>query len=114
MREFLHVDDMAAGSIHVMNLTNEIYLQHTEAMLSHINIGTGVDCTIKELTETIARTVGFNGVITWDKSKPDGTPRKLMDVTRLESLGWKSQVSLEDGLTRTYLWYLQNQDTIRG
>ncbi|MFT5716076.1 MAG: GDP-L-fucose synthase [Oleiphilaceae bacterium] len=113
MREFLYVDDMAAASIHVMNLDNETYQAHTEAMLSHINVGTGIDCTIRELAETIAKVTGFQGKLEFDTSKPDGTPRKLMDVSRLENLGWKASVSLEDGLTRAYQWFLDNQDNFR-
>jgi GDP-L-fucose synthase len=113
MREFLYVDEMAAASIFVMNLEYEIYQRETQPMLSHINVGTGVDCTIKELTETIARVVGYKGKIHWDITKPDGTPRKLMDVSRLERLGWKSRVSLEEGLENTYSWFLSNQKSFR-
>ena len=113
MREFLYVDEMAAASIFVMNLDNEIYQRETQPMHSHINVGTGVDCTIKELTETVAKVVGYQGEIHWDTSKPDGTPRKLMDVSRLERLGWKAQISLEEGLTKTYAWFLENQENFR-
>lgn len=113
MREFLYVDDMAAASIHVMNLDDTIYQSYTETMLSHINVGTGVDCTIRELAETIAKVTGFQGELEFDTSKPDGTPRKLMDVSRLGKLGWKANVSLEDGLTRAYQWFLDNQDNFR-
>jgi GDP-L-fucose synthase len=113
LREFLYVDDMAAASIHVMGLENLIYSENTEPLLSHINIGTGVDCTIKELVETIAKVVGYKGVIYFDTSKPDGTPRKLMDVSRLKSLGWQYKVSLVDGLTRSYDWFLANQHNFR-
>lgn len=113
MREFLHVDDMASASIFVMNLDKTIYDKHTEPMLSHINIGTGVDCTIKELTETIAKVVGYKGDIVWDSSKPDGTPRKLMDVNRLKSLGWQYSIDLEQGLKQTYDWFLDNQESFR-
>lgn len=113
MREFLYVDEMAAACIFVMNLDAEIYQKETEPMLSHINVGTGIDCTIKELTETVAKVVGYQGEIHWDTSKPDGTPRKLMDVSRLERLGWKAQISLEEGLTKTYAWFLANQDSFR-
>ena len=113
MREFLYVDDMAAASIFVMNLDKTIYDKHTEPMLSHINIGTGVDCTIKELTETIAKVVGYTGEIVWDSSKPDGTPRKLMDVNRLNSLGWQHSIHLEQGLKQTYDWFLNNQESFR-
>ncbi|WP_411063140.1 GDP-L-fucose synthase [Vibrio rotiferianus] len=114
MREFLHVDDMAAASIYVMNLAQEVYLENTQEMLSHINVGTGVDCTIRELVETVAKVVGFDGEIEFDTTKPDGTPRKLMDVSRLKSLGWEAKTSLEDGLTMTYQWFLENQENYRG
>lgn len=113
MREFLHVDDMAAASVHVMNLPVETYSACTEPMLSHINVGTGVDCTIRELAETMAKVVGFEGAITFDASKPDGTPRKLMDVARLADLGWRYSIELEDGLRMTYQWFLDNQDSFR-
>ncbi|NRP56642.1 MULTISPECIES: GDP-L-fucose synthase [unclassified Marinobacterium] len=114
MREFLYVDEMAAASIFVMNLDAQTYQKETQPMLSHINVGTGIDCTIKELTETVAKVIGYQGEIHWDTSKPDGTPRKLMDVSRLERLGWKAQISLEEGLTKTYAWFLENQDSFRG
>jgi GDP-L-fucose synthase len=113
MREFLYVDEMAEASIFVMNLDSTTYQQQTQDMLSHINVGTGVDCTIKELTETVAKVVGYQGQIEWDSSKPDGTPRKLMDVSRLERLGWKAQTSLEEGLKKTYAWFLENQNNFR-
>ena len=114
MREFLHVDDMAAASVHVMQLDNATYEANTQPMLSHINVGTGVDCTIKELTETVAKVVGFQGEIVWDTSKPDGTPRKLMDVSRLKALGWQANIGLEDGLRDAYQWFLDNQTSFRG
>lgn len=114
MREFLHVDDMAAASVFVMNLDDDTYKQHTQPMLSHINVGTGVDCTIKELTETVAKVVGFAGRIEWDTTKPDGTPRKLMDVSRLRNLGWIYSIDLEDGLRDAYQWFLDSQDSFRG
>ncbi|HCE2178901.1 TPA: GDP-L-fucose synthase [Vibrio parahaemolyticus] len=114
MREFLHVDDMAAASIHVMELDKAIYDQNTEPMLSHINVGTGVDCTIRELVETVAKVTGFKGKIRWDTSKPDGAPRKLMNVDRLAALGWQYTYSLEDGLQDAYQWFLDNQDNFRG
>ena len=113
MREFLYIDDMAAASIFVMNLDKTTYDEHTTPILSHINIGTGVDCTIKELTETIAKIVGYTGEIMWDSSKPDGTPRKLMDVNRLKSLGWQYSIDLEQGLKQTYDWFLDNQESFR-
>lgn len=113
MREFLHVDDMAAASIFVMNLDNETYQNETQPMLSHINVGTGIDCTIRELVETVAKVTGFKGQIGFDATKPDGAPRKLMDVSRLERLGWKAQTTLEQGLTSTYEWFLRQQDDYR-
>lgn len=112
-REFLYVDEMAAASIFVMNLDKNTYQTHTQAMLSHINVGSGIDCTIKELTETVSKVVGYEGQINWDTSKPDGAPRKLMDVSRLERLGWKAKVSLEEGLSKTYAWFLDNQTSYR-
>ena len=113
MREFLYVDDMVAASIYVMNLDGEIFSSHTESMISHINVGTGIDCTIKELAETIAKVTGFDGRLIFDSSKPDGTPRKLMDVSRLKKLGWQYSVSLENGLTKTYSWYKNNFEEAR-
>ena len=114
MREFLHVDDMAAASIFVMNASDEVYKNCTEAMLSHINVGTGVDCTIVELAHTMAEVVGFEGEVVFDATKPDGTPRKLMDVSTLKELGWEYSISLKDGLSMTYQWFLENQDNFRG
>ena len=114
MREFLHVDDMAAASVHVMQLDDATYQANTQPMLSHINVGTGVDCTIKELTETVAKVVGFAGEIVWDTSKPDGTPRKLMDVSRLRALGWQASIPLEEGLRDAYQWFLAHQNDFRG
>jgi len=114
MREFLHVDDMAAASIYVMALDKALYDQNTEPMLSHINVGTGVDCTIRELVETVAKVTGFDGKITFDTSKPDGAPRKLMNVDRLTALGWRYHYDLEAGLTDAYQWFLANQDKFRG
>ncbi|PIG07513.1 GDP-L-fucose synthase [Comamonas sp. 26] len=113
MREFLHVDDMAAASVHVMELDASLYHAHTQPMLSHINVGTGVDCTIRELAETIAKVTGFTGRLTFDSSKPDGTPRKLMDVSRLKGLGWHSTIPLEAGLRNAYDWYLENVENVR-
>ena len=113
MREFLYVDDMADASIHVMNLDKSTYEENTEPMLSHINVGTGIDCTIQELVVTVAKVVGFEGKIHFDSSKPDGAPRKLMNVDRLKSLGWEYSVSLEDGLILAYHWFIDNQDKFR-
>jgi len=114
LREFLHVTDMATASIHVMNLDKTLYEKNTAPMLSHINVGTGVDCTIHELAETIARVIGYKGQLIFDDSKLDGAPRKLMDVSRLRALGWVASVSLEDGLKSTYRWFLDHQKSIRG
>jgi GDP-L-fucose synthase len=102
MREFLYVDDMAEASVFVMNLDTKTYSENTDPMLSHINVGTGKDCSIRELTEAVAKTVGFQGRIIWDTSKPDGAPRKLMDVSRLENLGWSAGVKLMLGLEMAY------------
>jgi GDP-L-fucose synthase len=113
MREFLYTDDMADASIHVMHLDKVTYDENTEPMLSHINVGTGVDCTIQELVETVAKVVGFVGEIKFDASKPDGAPRKLMNVSRLKSLGWEYSVSLESGLTMAYQWFISNQNTFK-
>ncbi|RKG33161.1 GDP-L-fucose synthase [Acinetobacter guerrae] len=113
MREFLHVDDMAAASIYVMELDGAIFKANTQPMLSHINVGAGVDCTIRELAETIAKVTGFKGKLSFDATKPDGTPRKLMDVSRLEQLGWKASINLKDGLENAYHWYLGNIDQAR-
>ncbi|EJG0972889.1 GDP-L-fucose synthase [Vibrio parahaemolyticus] len=113
MREFLHVDDMAAASIFVMNLNDTVYKANTESMLSHINVGTGIDCTIKELVETVAEVVEYQGSIIFDTSKPDGAPRKLMNVSRLRELGWTYSIELKDGLRSTYQWFLANQDNFR-
>jgi len=114
MREFLYVDDMAAASVYVMELDHSQYQANTQPMLSHINVGTGVDCTIKEMAETMAKVIGFKGQIVFDATKPDGTPRKLMDVSRLKKMGWQYHYSLHDGLELTYKWYLANIDSFRG
>jgi GDP-L-fucose synthase len=106
-REFLYVDDMAAASVHVMNLAPEVYRQHTQPMLSHVNVGFGDDLTILELAQLVARTVGYEGRIELDRSKPDGTPRKLMDSTRLQSLGWQPRVGLAEGLRLAYEDFLK-------
>jgi GDP-L-fucose synthase len=113
MREFLHVSDMAAASVYVMELDKDTYRANTETMLSHINVGTGVDCTIRELVETVAKVTGFKGNIVFDTSKPDGAPRKLMNVDRLAALGWQYSYTLEAGLKDAYQWFLDNQDSFR-
>jgi GDP-L-fucose synthase len=106
-REFLYVDDMAAASVHVMNLDAETYRRHTQPMLSHINVGYGADLTILELAQQVARTVGYTGRIELDPSKPDGTPRKLMDSARLRSLGWQPRMDLAQGLRLAYEDFLK-------
>ena len=114
MREFLHVDDMADACLHVMSLSKSDYQAATNLRESLINIGTGTDCTIRELAETMAQVVGFDGRIEFDTSKPDGTPRKLLNVARLHGLGWEASIGLRQGLQETYQWYLQNEASIRG
>ena len=101
-REFLYVDDMAAASLHVMQLPQATYSQYTQPMLSHINVGCGTDVSILEVAEAVARTVGYSGHIHTDPTKPDGTPRKLMDSRRLNALGWCAQMGLEAGLKAAY------------
>ena len=107
MREFLYVDDMAAASIFVLELDEETYQSNTKPMLSHINVGTGIDITIREMAEVMKQVVGYEGKLTFDAAKPDGAPRKLIDVSRLSSMGWKYSIDLKDGLKKTYKWYLK-------
>lgn len=113
-REFLHVDDMAAASLFVMNLDEDTYRANTHPMLSHINVGCGSDISIAELAHTIAAVVGFEGRIAFDHSKPDGTARKLMDVSRLSAMGWDAQIDLRDGIAQTYEWFKAHQASVRG
>ena len=108
-REFLYVDDMASASVHIMNLPKATYSQHIQPMLSHINVGSGYDMTIKELAKTIAKVVNYSGDISLDPSKPDGTLRKLMDSARLNALGWKAEVDMVTGLKKAYQDFLENQ-----
>jgi GDP-L-fucose synthase len=110
MREFLYVDDMAAASLFVLELDQKTYQANTTPMLSHINIGTGIDITIREMAQTMKKVVGFNGKLIFDDTKPDGSPRKLIDVSRLTKMGWGFNTNLEEGLIKTYNWYL-NQNT---
>ena len=112
-REFLHVDDMAAASLFVLALPKADYSANTQAMLSHINVGCGSDVSILELAQMVAQVTGFQGRIATDPSKPDGTPRKLMDVSRLAQMGWRASISLQDGLTETYRWFLTHSDSFR-
>lgn len=113
MREFLHVDDMAVASVFAMDLNKSAYQEYTEPMSSHINVGTGVDCTIRELAETMASVVGFEGELSFDSSKPDGTMRKLMNVDRLASLGWRYEIELKQGLGATYQWFVEVSKSLR-
>jgi nucleoside-diphosphate-sugar epimerase len=113
MREFLHVDDMAEASLFVLELDKPTYEANTEPMLSHINVGTGTDVSILDLAHMVAEVTGFKGKISNDPTKPDGTMKKLMDVSRLADMGWRARVDLETGLAETYQWFLDNQDTFR-
>jgi GDP-L-fucose synthase len=106
MREFLFVDDMAEASLFVLELDEQIYQANTKPMLSHINVGTGKDVTIREMVETMKEVIGFKGALSFDTTKPDGAPRKLIDVSRLSNMGWKYKTNLKDGLKKTYKWYL--------
>ena len=112
-REFLHVDDMAEASLFVLNLSKDIYDQNTEPMMSHINVGSGTDISILELARLVAKVTGYNGQISTDRTKPDGTMRKLMNVDRLAKMGWSAQIQLEQGLADTYKWYLENAQSAR-
>ena len=112
-REFLHVDDMAEASLFVLGLDAETYRANTEPMLSHINVGTGQDISIAELAAMIADVTGFAGTIRYDATKPDGTMRKLMDVSRLSRMGWRARLELAEGLRQTYAWFVANQDSFR-
>lgn len=114
LREFLHVDDLAMASLYVMNLDSKLYDSKVNARMSHINVGTGIECSIKNLAESIAEIVGFKGDILWDNSKPDGAPRKLMDSSKMIDLGWRPKYNLETGLSDTYKWFLNNISSYRG
>ena len=109
MREFLYVDDMASASLFVLELDEQTYKANTKPMLSHINVGTGKDITIREMAETVKQVVGYKGKLTFDAIKPDGAPRKLIDITRLKRMGWIYNISLKEGLKETYKWYLKNK-----
>ena len=112
-REFLHVHDMAEASLFVLDLDKATYDANTDPMLSHINVGSGVDIAIGEMAQMVADVTGFKGRITTDPSKPDGTMQKLMDVSRLAEMGWRSRIGFEQGLAETYQWFLDNQDSFR-
>jgi len=109
MREFLYVDDMAAASLFVLELDEEVYQVNTKPMLSHINVGTGKDVTIREMAEVMKEVIGFKGELIFDTTRSDGTPRKLIDVTRLENMGWRYSIDLREGLEKTYNWYLKEK-----
>jgi len=113
MREFLYVDDMAEACVHVMSIDKEVYQSFVLSMQSHVNIGTGLDCSIRELAESIKDVTGFSGRLTFDTSKPDGMPRKLLDVSLLKRMGWEARTDLRAGLKQTYDWYLQNESSLR-
>ena len=113
-REFLYVDDMAVASLFVLNLPKQDYDAGTSPMLSHINVGAGTDVSILQLAQLVAKITGYSGRIVTDATKPDGAPRKLMDVTRLKSMGWQAKIALEDGVSETYSWFLQNHQSLRG
>ena len=113
MREFLHVEDMAEASLFVMDLPEADYRANTQPMLSHINVGTGEDVTITDLARIIAKVTGFTGRIAFDPSKPDGTPRKLLDVSRLTAMGWQAKTPLREGVKSTYRWFLKNHAELR-
>lgn len=114
LREFLHVTDLAEACVHVMKMSSGTYKQLTTPMMSHINVGSGTECTIKELAEAIAKVTGFQGKLLWDRSKPDGTPRKLMDSSVLKDSGWSENISLEEGLAATYSWFRDNRSFFKG
>lgn len=113
-REFLHVDDMAEASLFVLDLPQDVYRANTQPMLSHINVGSGTDVSILELARMVARITGFSGRIATDSTKPDGTMRKLMDVSRLSAMGWTARIPLEQGIAETYRWFLDNKTALRG
>jgi len=112
-REFLHVDDMAEASLFVLGLPPDLYCANTQPMLSHINVGSGTDISIAELAHMVARVTGFSGRIVQDTSRPDGTMRKLMDVSRLAAMGWRATIGLEEGLAGTYRWFLEHYAKLR-
>ena len=109
MREFLYVDDMAEASLFVLELDRKSYIANTKPLLSHINVGTGKDISIREMAETMREVVGFEGELTFNSNKPDGSPRKLIDVTRLSKMGWTYRTNLKEGLEKTYKWYLRER-----
>jgi len=113
MREFLHVDDMADASIHIMDIDKKILESEVDPILSHINIGTGTDITIADVAQTVKEVVGFCGEIVFNTKMPDGTKRKLLDVSKMENLDWRPVIALKDGLKGTYEWFLENNEKLR-
>ena len=114
LREFLHVDDLASACLHVMQLPQQQYQSVTQERVSHINVGTGKDQTILALAKIMREVVGYDGEITLDRSKPDGTPRKLLNVSKLNQLGWSASIQLREGLESTYRWFLDHRADLRG
>lgn len=112
-REFLHVDDMAEACLFVLDLDRAIYEAHTKPMMSHVNVGVGSDVTIAELAKLLAEVTGFTGRISFDRTRPDGTPRKLLDVSRLSKLGWTARRDLREGIAETYHWFCQAHELLR-
>ena len=112
-REFLHVNDMADASVFILNLSRDVYKSNTEEMLSHINVGSGYDVSILDLAKIIARITNYVGRIETDPSKPNGAPRKLMDISKLKKMGWSPRINLEDGISSTYKWYCENEHNFR-
>ena len=112
-REFLYVEDMAKAAIFIMNIDGGMYQRKTKPMLSHINVGSGVDCSIRELMEIVVEVIGYEGTVKFDKTKPDGTPRKLMDNSIIKQLGWTAETTLEQGIRKTYSWFIANQNDFR-
>ncbi|MBS0126235.1 GDP-L-fucose synthase family protein [Thetidibacter halocola] len=113
-REFLHVDDMAEASLFVLDLDRATYEANTQPMQSHINVGSGRDISILELAQLVARVTGFSGRIETDPTRHDGTPRKLMDVSRLRDMGWRAGIPLDRGVAETYRWFVDHRDAFRG
>ncbi len=113
MREFLHVDDMADASVYIMNLNKKTLAREIKPMFSHINVGTGIDTTIKDVAKMVQNIIGFHGEIIFDTKMPDGAKRKLLDISKIESLGWKHAITLENGLKETYEWFLANNEKLR-
>jgi GDP-L-fucose synthase len=112
-REFLHVDDLALAAIHVMQLDADSYVRINWPSYAHLNVGTGSDISIRELAETLREIIGFQGTIDWDSTKPDGTPRKLLNTTRIRSLGWHPKITLRDGLRQTVDWFVNNRTSAK-